>query len=420
MSPITDEHGVIVGAAVFTRDIGVRVLAQERMRRSEMLLAEAEELAGLGSWEWDIATNDVFWSAGLFRILGLDPDEVAPSYEGYVERFHPDDRKLAEDQMAEAIATGSVVLQHTRMLGDDGVERITQSRARITRDADGIPVRLRGTTQDVSQIVRATHRLDVANRRNQALLNSAGEGIYGIDRNGTTTFANPVAARLIGYDVEELVGRSRHDTFRHTRSDGTRYRVSQCPVSASLLDGTVHRCDSDLYWRRDGTSFPVEYTSTPILEDAHVVGAVVVFKDISKRRETERRKDDFIASVSHELRTPLTSILGYLELIGDDDDRRPDRQAAPLPATSSTATPTACCASSATCCSSRSSTPRARSIWSSRTSTSRRSSPMPSRSPARRRRPRAWRSRRRSRRCPRCAATVRDSDRSSTTCSPTP
>ena len=88
-------------------------------------------------------------------------------------------------------------------------------------------------------------------------------------------------------------------------------------MSASLQDGTVHRCDADVYWRKDGTSFPVEYTSTPILEADRVVGAVVVFKDISERRELERSKDTFVASVSHELRTPLTSILGYLELIGD-------------------------------------------------------------------------------------------------------
>jgi PAS domain S-box-containing protein len=207
MSAIRDERGTVVGAAAFTRDIGPRVLAEERRRRMEALMAEAQE--------------------------------------------------------------------------------------------------------------GATQRLDRANRRNEALLNSAGEGIYGIDRDGTTIFANPVAARLTGHRVGDIVGRSRHDAFRHTRPDGSPYPPSECPVSASLQDGTVHRCDADVYWRKDGTSFPVEYTSTPILENAAVVGAVVVFKDISERRELERSRDTFVASVSHELRTPLTSILGYLELIAD-------------------------------------------------------------------------------------------------------
>ena len=207
MSPIRDDRGTVVGAAAFTRDIGARVLAEERRRRAEALMAEIQE--------------------------------------------------------------------------------------------------------------GATQRLDRANRRNEALLNSAGEGIYGIDRDGTTIFANPAAARLTGRHVGDILGRSRHETFPHTRPDGSAYAPSECPVSASLQDGTVHRCDADVYWRKDGTSFPVEYTSTPILEDGGVVGAVVVFKDISERRELERSKDTFVASVSHELRTPLTSILGYLELIAD-------------------------------------------------------------------------------------------------------
>ena len=119
---------------------------------------------------------------------------------------------------------------HTsRMLGSDGVLRITQSRTRATTDADGRVVRLNGTTQDVSELVHANERLERANRRNEALLNSAGDGIYGIDRDGMTTFANPVAARLTGHAVEHLVGRSRHDTFRHTRPDGTHLRRARLP-----------------------------------------------------------------------------------------------------------------------------------------------------------------------------------------------
>jgi PAS domain S-box-containing protein len=318
LAPIRDERGAVVGVAGFTRDINIRVLAEERLRKSETLLAEAQELAGIGSWEWDVVSDDVTWSAGLFRILGLDPERDAPSYDGYHSRIHPDDLPVAEANIAAMLAIGGQALQELRLVGADGVERIVEMRTRASTGAGGTIVRLRGTTQDVSERVHSRQRLDRANRRNQALLNSAGEGIYGIDRDGTTIFANPVAARLTGHAVTELVGRSRHEGFRHTRSDGTPYEDRDCPVSASLEDGTVHRCDSDLYWRRDGTSFPVEYTSTPIVEGERVVGAVVVFKDISERREVERAKDDFVASISHELRSPLTSIRGYLELIGDE------------------------------------------------------------------------------------------------------
>lgn len=318
MSPIIDDLGEVVGVAGFTQDIGARLRDDERVRRSETLLAEAQELASVGSWEWDVDTDELTWSAEMFRILGLDPSETEPSFDVYFGQMHPDDRASAEAQLITMAATGRSMLENIRMLGGDGVERITQSYARSTKDAAGNVVRVRGTTQDVSALARSAGRLERANRRNEALLNSAGDGIYGIDRAGITTFANPAAALLTGYGVEAMVGRSRHDAFRHTRPDGTAYASHDCPVSASLEDGTVHRCDTDVYWRKDGSSFPVEYTSTPIFEAGAVVGAVVVFKDISERRTLERARDDFVASITHELRTPLTSIRGYLELIADE------------------------------------------------------------------------------------------------------
>lgn len=152
-------------------------------------------------------------------------------------------------------------------------------------------------------------------KRGESILNSAGEGIYGLDRGGRTTFANPAAARLTGHTVEELVGHAQHELVHHTRVDGSAYPVAECPVWKSLEDGTVHQADGDVYWRKDGTSFPVEYTSTPIVEDGVVTGAVVVFKDITDRLEVERVKDEFTSVVSHELRTPLTSIRGSLGLL---------------------------------------------------------------------------------------------------------
>ena len=318
MSPIIDDLGEVVGVAAFSHDIGFRLRDDERVRRSETLLAEAQELASVGSWEWDVKSNEMTWSAQLFRILALDPSKTEPSFDVYFGQIHPDDRARAESQLITMAATGRNTLENIRMLGGDGIERITQTYSRSTKDAAGNVLRVRGTTQDVSLLARASGRLERANRHNEALLNSAGDGIYGIDRYGITTFANPAAALLTGYDVEAMVGRSRHDAFHHTRPDGTAYSPYDCPVSASLEDGTVHRCDTDVYWRKDGSSFPVEYTSTPIFEAGAVVGAVVVFKDISERRELERARDDFVASITHELRTPLTSIRGYLELIADE------------------------------------------------------------------------------------------------------
>ena len=150
--------------------------------------------------------------------------------------------------------------------------------------------------------------------RNESILNAAGEGIYGLDIEGRATFANPAAARMTGHKVEELIGRHSHELVHHTRPDGTHFPFEECPVFESLADATVHYAE-DVYWRKDGSSFPVEYTSTPIVEQGEVKGAVVVFKNICERREIERAKDEFTSVVSHELRTPLTSIRGSLGLL---------------------------------------------------------------------------------------------------------
>lgn len=151
--------------------------------------------------------------------------------------------------------------------------------------------------------------------RNELILNAAGEGIFGIDGGGAVTFANPAAMRVTGYTPEEFTGHSLHGLVLHSRADGAVYPPAECPMLASLVDGAVHRCDDDVYWRSDGTSFPVEYTSTPIVDGERISGAVVVFRDVTERREIERVKDQFTSVVSHELRTPLTSIRGSLGLL---------------------------------------------------------------------------------------------------------
>ena len=147
------------------------------------------------------------------------------------------------------------------------------------------------------------------------ILDAAGEGIVGTDAAGVVTFMNPAGKRMTGYLPGELTGRSLHAALQHTRPGGAPYPVEECPMHASLLDGTIHHSDEDAYWRKDGSSFPVEYTSTPIVVDGRIQGAVVVFRDITERRNVERIKNEFTSVVSHELRTPLTSIRGSLGLL---------------------------------------------------------------------------------------------------------
>jgi PAS domain S-box-containing protein len=138
-------------------------------------------------------------------------------------------------------------------------------------------------------ILEQVDKLDQALQQNRQILESAGEGIYGLDVDGNTTFVNPAAEQMMGYFAEELIGKPQHALIHHTRADGTDYPSEKCHIFAAINDGKIHHEDGEVFWRKDGTSFLVEYASTPIYENKKIVGAVVTFRDISERKETEEK-----------------------------------------------------------------------------------------------------------------------------------
>jgi two-component system, sensor histidine kinase and response regulator len=159
-------------------------------------------------------------------------------------------------------------------------------------------------------------------------MQSAGEGIYGLDVNGNTTFVNQAGITMVGWNIDELIGKPQHDILHHSYPDGSPYDQKDCPIYAAFKDGKPHHIDSEVFWRKDGSSFPVEYTSTPIIDNGKIKGAVVVFKDITDRKLLEealkeaknlaesasQSKSEFLANMSHEIRTPMNAVIGLTEL----------------------------------------------------------------------------------------------------------
>ena len=135
----------------------------------------------------------------------------------------------------------------------------------------------------------ANAAFDRIERENQLILRAAGEGIYGVNAEGKTTFVNPAAERMLGWTADELVGRDMHATVHHTHPDGSGYHDHECPIYAAFRDGAVHQVEHELFWRRDGSSFWVDYTSTPIRDHGALIGAVIVFRDVTQRREAAEK-----------------------------------------------------------------------------------------------------------------------------------
>ena len=205
----------------------------------------------------------------------------------------------------------------------------------------------------------ATHARELASAseaHTRLILDSAAEGIYGLDIQGNTSFVNPAACRMLGYDSTELIGKPMHGTVHHTRPDGSPYPQSECFMYASIRDSLAHRVEDEVFWRKDDSSFPVAYTSTPTCDEkGQVTGAVVTFEDITERREhklmlqghleqleevvqertrdlaqaknhaemASRAKSEFLANMTHELRTPMHAILSFASLAMDRLDKVP-------------------------------------------------------------------------------------------------
>jgi PAS domain S-box-containing protein len=141
-------------------------------------------------------------------------------------------------------------------------------------------------------------------QRNELILSSAAEGILGLDLQGSHTFVNPAAAKMLGYEAQELVGRPSHNTWHHTKSDGSPYPKEECHIYAAYRDGVVRRSSVDVFWHKNGTSFPVEYASTPIYEQGKLAGAVVTFADITERKQAEAHlqgTNDKIVSIANQI-----------------------------------------------------------------------------------------------------------------------
>ncbi len=148
-----------------------------------------------------------------------------------------------------------------------------------------------------------------------ALLDSAAEGVYGIDERGICTFFNRAATGMTQYDPEEVLGHNMHALLHSKRPNGEPYPEAECPIYQALRENLGCHCPDETLWRRNGTPFPAELTASPIIQDGRVRGAVVTMNNITRRKQLEQMRDDLTHMIVHDLRTPLTSLLTGLQTL---------------------------------------------------------------------------------------------------------
>ena len=172
------------------------------------------------------------------------------------------------------------------------------------------------------------HDATTANRLN-LLLESTGEGIFGIDMAGDCTFANRAAAAMLGWSTEQVLGRNMHALIHHTHPDGRHYPECECPIFNAFRRGLPCRIDDEVLWRADGSAFPAEYSSYPIVENGAVRGAVVTFVDITERKQAqallERTNDELESRVATRTRE-LRELANHLETVRETERKRIARE----------------------------------------------------------------------------------------------
>ena len=208
--------------------------------------------------------------------------------------------------------------QEVQTLNTDLEARVIQRTAELQRLNENLRQEIIERERTFQELQQARDSLKRLSHQNELILNSAGEGIYGIDIKGKTVFVNPAAAGILGYTRDRLIGEFMHGLLNYSTADRAPRRWEQSPIFKTLTHGQIHHVTGDLFERQDKSSFPTEYVSTPIYENGGIIGAVVIFKDITERQIIEAMQDDFIAVVSHELRTPLTSIRAALGLLAQE------------------------------------------------------------------------------------------------------
>jgi len=280
----------VSGVVVTSRDVTQRKEAERKLREAEQRYRTLIEQGPAVVYIQEIGSPDsaIYMSPQIETLTGYSPEECKdPALRwGMV---HPEEREWLQAEDGRTGEPGHIFTTEYRVVHRDGGTKWVHNESVLIEDEMSGTRYWQGFMLDITERKTFEEALERLSRQHEMVLKSAGEGIFGLDLDGNATFVNPAAVRITGWEAEELVGRRQHDLLHHTKPDGSPYPREECPIHAALEDGTIHSRDDEVFWRKDGTSFPVEYMSSPILQDGEVIGAVVTFKDITERKAVEQQ-----------------------------------------------------------------------------------------------------------------------------------
>ena len=310
------------------RDVSVRKKLERDLRESDRHLRQAQHLAGLGSWEQDMVTDKVTWSAQIYQMFDVDPDTQQPSSELFFSKLHPDDRVHLRERFNKALANRSTIMStDVQVIRSDGTKRILHELAELIWSSDGQLLRQIGTLQDVTEQRETAARL----LQSERLLNRAQELAHlgSWDHNEATGEINwsENFFKVLGLDSRldtpsnelflSVVPLEDQTTIRETYKRAISDRILSATYDTRIIrpDGVerVLRNTVEYFWSENGDLQRVSGTSQDITEQ--LVAETKQKAALAAAQSADKVKSEFLANMSHELRTPLNAIIGFAEIL---------------------------------------------------------------------------------------------------------
>jgi PAS domain S-box-containing protein len=307
IQPLRDNLGSVPSALVIATDVTARRQAEaavrelnetleqrvmertEALRQSEARLAEAHRIAQLGHWDWNIQTNELWWSDEVYRIFGLTPEAFGGTYEAFLETIYPDDREMVQTTVDEALHKNKPYNIDHRTVLPDGTSRIVHEQAEVSYDDSGNPIRMIGTVQDITARKQAEKTLRQSEQKFHSLFDSVPVGLYRSTPEGQIIDANPALVEMLGYPTREaLLAVSAEELYPNpAQRRQLRSRLEQ--------EGIVHAFPSQLR-RHDGAVIWVEgYTQVIRGDNGQVMyfqGSLIDITERKRAKEVLRQSEE--------------------------------------------------------------------------------------------------------------------------------
>ena len=276
-------------------------------------LEEAEELAHIGSWQWDAASGDITWSDELYRIYGLRPGKKALDYGSFMQLIHPEDRDKINKLIDEAYRSKRPFGFEHRIILPDKKIRTLGGQCKVVTDDAGNVIRVLGTSQDITERKKSDQALYRSNERFQAVLAATNDLVYDLDLPSGTIWFNDVLSREYKYPKQEAP-HPRGWRVSHIHSDD-KMRIKRS-LDALLRSDDMTWVEEYTFLKYDGTPVDIRDRAFVLRDiEARPIRVIGSMLDITRQKELERAKDRFISLVSHQLRTPLTSMRLLAEML---------------------------------------------------------------------------------------------------------